>query len=83
MVSVAARREVVWQLQRMSGSARVPKRRFHPNWHRHFNAIRQHGMNYLTPLQFKQQHYPTPPEPFSENISPEYPGADHNKHALK
>ena len=30
-------------------------------WRRHFNAIRPHSsLNYLTPLEFKQQHHPVP-----------------------
>ena len=30
-------------------------------WRRHFNAIRPHSsLNYLTPLEFKQQHHPIP-----------------------
>jgi putative transposase len=30
-------------------------------WRLHFNAIRPHSsLNYLTPLEFKQQHHPSP-----------------------
>ena len=30
-------------------------------WRLHFNAIRPHSsLNYLTPLEFKQQHHPVP-----------------------
>ena len=30
-------------------------------WRLHFNAIRPHSsLNYLTPLEFKQQHHPIP-----------------------
>ena len=30
-------------------------------WRRHFNTIRPHSsLNYLTPLEFKQQHHPNP-----------------------
>ena len=30
-------------------------------WRLHFNAVRPHSsLNYLTPLEFKQQHHPVP-----------------------
>ena len=51
-------------------------------WRLHFNAIRPHSsLNYLTPLEFKQQHHPAPTEPSSRNDWSELPGAGHVREA--
>jgi len=40
-------------------------------WRLHFNAIRPHSsLNYLTPLEFKQQHRPSQPSHLSGMIGP-------------
>ena len=40
-------------------------------WRLHFNAIRPHSsLNYLTPLEFKQQHHPIPNLTLSQDFVP-------------
>ncbi len=57
---------VEWFRSRAEAKVVIETRRLH------FNAVRPHSsLNYLTPLEFKQQHHPVPNQPSSRNDWPE------------